>query len=147
MTATSPSPSPEQYLIDASAHARILRPRLRERWEEDLEAGRVALCEPTEIEILRAARSHQELTAFARHLGGLYARIPVPEQAWQELTRLQLALSENGCHRSAGLGQLLVAATARHHQLTVLHYDAAFETLAEHAGLRTRWLAAPGSAD
>lgn len=138
---------PERYLIDVSAHARILRAGLRERWAEELEAGRVALCAPTEIQVLGAARSPGEFRTSAEHLGGLYARLPVPGQVWDELGRLQAALARQGGHRAAGVVHLLVAATARHHGLAVLHYDEAFEVIAAHTDLRTRWLAEPGSAD
>jgi predicted nucleic acid-binding protein len=135
---------PEQYLIDASAHARICRLRSRELWEEALGAGRIALCAPTETGILGCARSLQEYEECAQHLRDLYAPVAVPQNVWQELQRLLAAMADNGCHRSAGIEHLLVALTARHHGLTVLHHDPAFDTIAKHTDLRTRWLAEPG---
>jgi predicted nucleic acid-binding protein len=137
----------ERYLIDASAHARIWGPRPRELWGEELQEGRVALCAPTEIEILSSARSLREHEECARCLRDLYAQVTVPKDVWQELQALQITLADIGSHRSAGIQHLLIAITARRHGLAVLHYDHAFEAIAKHAEIRTCWLAEPGSID
>jgi hypothetical protein len=42
---------------------------------------------------------------------------------------------------------LLVAATAEAHGLTLLHYDADFQTIAEVTGQPVRWVAGPGAVD
>jgi predicted nucleic acid-binding protein len=139
--------TPEEYLIDTSAHARIWQPPLREQWNAELLAGTVALCAPTEIEILSSARSLQEFEQSAEHLRGLYRRVPVPDDVWPELRDLHADLARIGCHHSVGVVDLLVALTARHHRLTVLHYHHGFETIAKHTEITTRWLAEPGSID
>ncbi|WP_157171757.1 PIN domain-containing protein [Nocardia higoensis] len=54
-------------------------------------------------------------------------------------------LTEKGKHRSAGVSDLLIAATAEAHGLTVLHYDRDFETVREVTGQPTQWIAPPGS--
>ena len=41
---------------------------------------------------------------------------------------------KRGLHRPAGISDLLLPATAKAHGLTVLHYDADFDTVAEVTG-------------
>ncbi|MFF2349087.1 PIN domain nuclease [Kitasatospora sp. NPDC058115] len=135
----------EQFLIDTSAHVRIVRPEMDEIWGELIDHGRIGLCEPTEAELLYSARSAKHYTDLKDALAEMYVWRPVPDGAWRQLLALQQSLVETGQHRSAGLADLLVAVTAMHHGLTVLHYDRDFETIAKHAELKTRWLAEPGS--
>ncbi|MET8703181.1 PIN domain nuclease [Kitasatospora sp. NPDC004723] len=137
----------EQFLIDKSAHARILRPVCRGQWADVLLSGRVSLCAPSEVEILYSARSVEDYGRIKRLLADVYGWVAVPDSAWQRLLSIQERLVKNGQHRSAGIPDLLVAVTALHHGLTVLHYDRDFETIAKHTELKTRWLAEPGSLD
>ncbi|MET8544975.1 PIN domain nuclease [Kitasatospora sp. NPDC004799] len=137
----------EQFLIDKSAYARILRPVCRAQWADVLLSGRVSLCAPTEAEILYSARSVDDYARIKRSLADVYGWAAVPESAWQRLLSIQERLVKVGQHRSAGIADLMVAVTAMHHGLTVLHYDRDFETIAKHADLKARWLAEPGSLD
>ncbi len=47
---------------------------------------------------------------------------------------LQLALAERGLHRAPSIPDLLIAATAKLAELTVLHLDRDFELIAELTG-------------
>jgi predicted nucleic acid-binding protein len=60
---------------------------------------------------------------------------------------VQYLLAERGQHRSAGVADLLVAATAEDAGLTVLHYDRDFELIADVTGQPVEWVADPGNAD
>ncbi len=42
-------------------------------------------------------------------------------------------MAQAGEHRSASAADLMIAATAAHHGLTVLHDDADYRTVARHA--------------
>jgi predicted nucleic acid-binding protein len=137
----------DRFLIDASAAARIHRAGALEAWAPLLRLGRVGLCGPTGAELLRSARSADELDRLADRIDALYAPVPVPPDAWSAVRDLQHKLARAGAHRSAGTLGLLVAATALHHGLTLLHYDHGYETVARHTGLRAQWLAEPGSLD
>ena len=55
------------------------------------------------------------------------------------------ALVERGQHRSVGVADLLLAATAEIERLTVLHYDADFDLIAEITGQPTEWIVPRGS--
>ncbi|MEU7042958.1 PIN domain nuclease [Streptomyces varsoviensis] len=137
----------ECFLIDTSAAMRIQRPACRAEWGSILWQGRVGMCPPTEAEMLYSARSADEYEALGERLSALYAWRAVPDDPWSEVRAVQRELARAGCHRSAGVVDLLVAVTALHHRLTLLHYDRDFETIAQHTGLRTQWVAEPGGVD
>jgi predicted nucleic acid-binding protein len=55
---------------------------------------------------------------------------PVPKNAWRWVDTAQYKLTQKGLHRSAGPLDLLVCATAVHHDLMVLHVDNDYATVA-----------------
>ncbi|KUH38637.1 MULTISPECIES: PIN domain nuclease [Streptomyces] len=137
--------SPVTHLVDTSAAARILTDvRVRERWIDHLTEGVVGMCEITELEMLHSARSLADRLAKQDLLAELFNWSPVPDGVYQRAGAVQRALTERGEHRSAGPVDLLVAATAELSGLTVLHYDADFETVARATGQATAWVAPPG---
>jgi predicted nucleic acid-binding protein len=58
---------------------------------------------------------------------------------------MQRELVKTGRHRALGIADLLTAVLAAEHQLTLMHYDADFETLASMNDLAHRWVAPRGS--
>ena len=50
-------------------------------------------------------------------------------------------------HFAPSVVDLLIAASADHHGLTVLHYDADFDTITAATGISSEWVAEPGTAD
>ncbi|MFG2297091.1 PIN domain nuclease [Streptomyces sp. NPDC048603] len=140
-------PRSEEFLIDKSAAARILRTGVREAWLDVLRSGHISVCEPTEFEMLYSARSKSEYKQIKDQLRNLYGWCPVPEDGWQQVLALQEALTDLGRHRSVGAADLFVAVTARAHGRTVLHYDRDFDNIGGILDVRTRWLAEPGSID
>ncbi|GAA1633497.1 hypothetical protein GCM10009733_033090 [Nonomuraea maheshkhaliensis] len=62
----------------------------------------------------------------------------VPDSAWHEASELQHDLAERGRHQCASPVDLLIAVTARHHKLTVLHADGNFDTIARLTGQPVR---------
>ncbi|WP_227998201.1 PIN domain-containing protein [Nocardia australiensis] len=58
---------------------------------------------------------------------------------------MQQLLTEQGHHRSAGVADLVIAATAEANDLTILHYDRDFETVANATSQPTQWISPPGS--
>ncbi|MBV7667982.1 PIN domain nuclease [Streptomyces halstedii] len=135
------------YLADTSAAARLLiSDKFDEQWGPALGSGLIALCDLTELEILYSARSGADRLAKQERLHQVFNWAPVPEGAFRRAREVQEVLTEHGEHRSAGPVDLIVAAVAELSGLTLLHYDADFETVARRTELRTRWLAEPGTA-
>ena len=50
-------------------------------------------------------------------------------------------------HRDVGLTDLLVAAVAEQHRITVLHYDSDYDVISEFIDLQARWVAPRGNLD
>lgn len=140
--------SPMRYVVDTSALTRLLRdPAIRGTWSEQIQAGLVGICPLIELELLYTARSknHREQTLSLLH--SAFPWLPMPDRIYHEATEVQAALTATGTHRSAGAVDLLVAATARLHGLTLLHYDHDFDQIAAVTGQPMMWLADPGALD
>jgi predicted nucleic acid-binding protein len=137
--------SPTQFLIDTSALVRILRdPAIRVRWEQQITAGIVAVCPVVELELLHAARSKADRDELLELLGVTFAWVAMPERAFDRAAQIQAGLTDIGAHRSAGAVDLLIAATADLHGITLLHYDHDFDQIVRITGQRAQWLAQPG---
>lgn len=62
-----------------------------------------------------------------------------------ERSKSRVFLAAHSQHRAVPLPDLLVAACAERAGLTVLHYDADFERIAEITGQKTQWVVARGT--
>ncbi|MFD7846083.1 PIN domain nuclease [Nocardia sp. NPDC059764] len=134
------------YLIDTSAAGRLFaNPSLRKAWDEPLTAGVVAICDVVELEFLFSATSLADRLRKKELMSELFGWVVMPDDGWQRAHRIQQSLTESGRHRSAGVADLLVAVTAATHDLTILHYDHDFETVAGVTGQPTQWISPPGS--
>lgn len=63
----------------------------------------------------------------------LYPDVSVPKGAGRWVGAVQHRMAQAGEHRSASAVDLVIAATAAHHGLTVLHDDADCRVVARHA--------------
>ena len=134
------------YLVDTSAFVRFARePELRDAWREQFGAGRIAVCSVTELEIYFAARSKPHRDELETVLHTACTWVVIPDRVFERARSVQDTLIDRGAHRSAGPIDLLVAATAELHGVTLLHYDADFLQIAEVTGQSVRWVAEPGS--
>lgn len=136
------------YLVDTSAFMRLLlQPEVAQAWSAQVDAGLLTVCPLTELEILFTAQSVAHRQELQRTLRDLYTWVLVPERAFDRAAAVQADLAHLGMHRSAGPIDLLVAATAEHHRLTVLHYDRDFTRVAQVTDQAMRWVADPGAVD
>ncbi|NKY55965.1 PIN domain nuclease [Nocardia flavorosea] len=134
------------YLIDTSAAVRVLRdPALRKTWHESLTAGVIAFCDVVELELLYGAQSLGDRLRKKELIGELFGWVITPDNLWVRAHQVQQLLTERGGHRSAGVADLAIAATAESNNLALLHYDRDFETVAEVTGQPTQWIAPPGT--
>jgi hypothetical protein len=133
------------FLADKSALARgESRPEVRAVLEPLLIAGEIASCGIVDLEILYSARDRATYRATAEALRGM-PRVAVNDACIERALEVQGMLAERSQHRSAALPDLLIAACAERAGLTVLHYDADFERIAELTGQRVQWIVARGS--
>ena len=130
------------YLADTSAWNRSRT--VAERWADLLSADDVALCAPVRLELLTSARGKLEYTELARDYG-LLPDLPLDGRATALAERTQQALAQRGQHRGPTAVDLLVAAVAERHGVTVLHHDRHFELIARVTGQPIEWLPARGT--
>ena len=129
-----------RYLLDSSALWRILRDTaLRAAWAEVISAGAVGSCQPQRVEFRRSARTIDEYEQMVGMFAALYPDAAVPRAAWRWIESAQYRLLRHGAHRALSAVDLLICATAAHHDLVVLHDDSDFVTAARHlSDLRER---------
>lgn len=140
--------SPARFLLDTSALVRLLRDRtVRSRWEQQIEAGLVAICPLVELELLYTARSAKHRAELRELLATAFVWVPMPDRVFTRAAEVQEVLTRQGQHRSAGAVDLLVAAAAELNSLTLVHYDRDFDQIARASGQTTLWLAPAGSID
>lgn len=122
------------YLLDTSGLVRLLRdPTLQAAWYDAIGAEAVASCYPQRAEFLYSARNGREYDEIAEMFTDLYPDASVPKNAGRWISAVQHRMARAGEHRSASAVDLIIAATAAHHGLTVLHDDADYRTVARHA--------------
>lgn len=117
------------YLLDTSALVRILRRQAPDERYQQVERGLVAICEPVLVETLTLA----DATSYQGVEKALLATHPwvvVPDDAWETIRVTRRELASRSQHQGLSVADYLVIATALKHDLTVLHEDADFETVA-----------------
>lgn len=133
------------FLADKSALTRRkTRPEVREILEPLLLAGEIATCGVVDLELLYSARDRATYRSLVEALRGM-PRVPLAETSLNRALSVQAMLAERSQHRAVPLPDLLVAACAESAGLTVLHYDADFDRIAELTGQPTRWIVPRGS--
>lgn len=133
------------YLADKSALTRHdTRPEVREIVEPLLLAGRIATCGIVDLELLYSASDPAIYAELARVLRSL-PRVPVTDAAVDRALEVQGLLAARSQHRAVSLPDLLVAACAEMAGLTVLHYDADFDRIAEVTDQPVQWIVPRGS--
>jgi predicted nucleic acid-binding protein len=96
---------------------------------------------PVELEVLYSAQSAAEYATVRADRAAPYRQAPLTSEIGQLALELQASLAEAGRLRAVGPIDLLVAAVAVHHDLTILHYDTDFELLAKADGrVAQRWV-------
>jgi predicted nucleic acid-binding protein len=122
------------YLLDTSGLVRLLRdPALQQAWYDAVDAEAIGSCYPQRTELLYTARNRTEYDEITEMFGDLYPDVSVPKNAGRWISSVQHQMARVGEHRSASAVDLMIAATAAHHSLTVLHDDADYRTVARHA--------------
>lgn len=120
-----------RYLVDKSALARWDEPTVAAVLDPALTAGLLWTCPPVELEVLYSAQSAAEYSAAAHDRTASYHHVPLAADIGVVALELQAALAAAGKLRAVGPIDLLIAATAVHHDLTVLHYDGDYELLGQ----------------
>ncbi|HSR51443.1 MAG TPA: PIN domain nuclease [Acidobacteriota bacterium] len=133
-----------RYLVDKSALARMDSEPVRKRLQPIIEAGEAATCAIIDLEVLYSARGAEEHTSIRRRRSLAYEHIPLTEPVFQRAIEIQGELAKSGRHRLP-IPDLIIAATAELHSLTILHYDRDFDRIANLTNQPTEWIVPKGS--
>lgn len=133
------------YLIDTSVMSRRGQSAIAAITEPLIAAGKVATCPVLDFEALFSSRSHDEYGRISALRRVSFEYLSLEEEEWHRALEVQAELSARGRLREVGLSDLLIAAVAERHAITLLHYDADFETIAEVTGQDARWVVPRGS--
>ncbi len=93
-----------------------------------------------------SARSGADAERIRDGLAGL-DWLPTPDEVWHRVLEVQTALIGVGTWRAVSLPDLVIAATAERHRVTVLHYDGDYDLIAAVTGQSTQWIVPAGTAD
>jgi predicted nucleic acid-binding protein len=133
------------YLADKSALTRReTRPEVRAVIEPLLLAGQIATCGIVDLELLYSSSSPSIYAALAAVLRAL-PRAPVTEEVLDRALEVQGLLAKRSQHRAVPLPDLIIAACAEGAGLTVLHYDADYDRIAQITGQAVQWVLPQGA--
>ena len=133
------------FLVDKSAFARADHPKVAAFLTGLRTAGLMATCGMAELEILYSARNGPDHRAIEADLGVACERLYTEEEDFVRAKAVQRELADAGRHRAVSLPDLVIAAVAERSRVTVLHYDADFDLIAEVSGQPTEWVMPRGS--
>ena len=133
-------------LADTTVWALKNRPALREWFAFAVEAGEIAGCDMVALELLHSARNPAEFVLVEAGLAGL-PWIEPDGVDWRRAREVYRALGGRPgmVQRSVKHADLLIAAAAERAGLTLVHYDADYDVIAEVTGQPMRWVAPRGS--
>ena len=127
------------WLLDKSAAARSAQERIAEQLAEL--AGSLFLCPVGELEQLYSARSARDYDALESELRMSFEIVPAPPDVFEKALDLQRDLAHHhGMWHRTPIPDLLIACTAMHHDLGVVHVDRDFDRIAEIRPLVVRRL-------
>lgn len=137
-----------RYLIDNSIYARAGHPSLSALFQRAARKRQLVVCGALAIEALYSARDGNEVERLHERLTVGMPWVEIDDAVWRLALATQVELGKvvERFHRRPPI-DYLIAATAHHHELGVLHYDRDYDLVAEHSSLEfeSRWVAEPGS--
>ena len=134
-----------RYLLDTSVLARMNQPAVADRVVPLIDAGLVGICAVLDLEALFGARSAADYEEIRTDRQRAYEYLPIDDEQWQRALEVQRALAGRGQLRAVGIGDLVIAATAEHHGVALIHYDGDFDHIVAITGQAARWVVARGS--
>jgi predicted nucleic acid-binding protein len=135
--------SGEPLVFDTSAWNRQHNSAVLARWLATEEADLLLSCPVVTLELLASARDEQKFVDLDRTLGALPAA-PITRRTSTAAIGISRGLRGK---RRIPAADYLIAAAAAERGAGVLHYDRHFDPLCRALGIRSVWIAEPGSID
>lgn len=131
-------------LADTSCWHWARHPKARAALQRELDRGIIATCAIADAELMVSARSPADADSLTEERRAL-CWLTTPDDIWDDVLAVQRSLVDSARHRMVKLPDLIIAAVARRHGATVLHYDADYDAIAKITRQPTRWLVRRGS--
>jgi len=127
------------WVLDKSAAGRVANARIQRQLDELL--GSLFICPVGELEQLYSARSSRDYDELKAELHSSFALVDAPPDLLARALQLQQDLAHHhGMWHRTPIPDLLIAETALHHGLGVVHVDGDFDRIAEVRPLTVRRL-------
>jgi predicted nucleic acid-binding protein len=136
-------PGDRIYLFDTSIWDYTGHPSIADDWDAALERNQLAVSPIVAFEVLYTAQNQTHFETLETYLDAL-RQVPLTQGIVRDARRALHYLSAKANHRIP-FQDALIAASAAHKHMTVLHYDGHFDTLSKALGFESRWAATPGS--
>jgi len=136
-------PADRVFLFDTSLWARTKHPLIAPDWEKALLNDQLVVSQVVAFEVLYTARNQAHFENLENYLDAL-RQVLLTRGIIRDAKRALHDLAATGDHRLP-FQDALIAATAAHHSIGVLHYDGHFDTLSKVLGFENRWAAEPNS--
>lgn len=133
------------HLLDSSVLTRLRHDSVREAIEPGAERGELARAGISDLEIGYSARNAAEWDRLAEGLRA-FELVETTSDHLRRARQVQRLLAAKH-QRGRKVPDLLIAAAAEEHGLTVLHYDADFDRIAAATGQPCEWIVPAGSVD
>lgn len=134
-----------RYLVDTSVLKRIGRPEIRKVVQPLAVAGLLGRARICDLEVGYSARNSGEWDRLIESLDA-FELVETTAAQLRRALQVQRLLAERS-QRGRKIPDLLVAAAAEELDVSVLHYDADFDLIAQVTGQRCEWVVPPGSVD
>jgi predicted nucleic acid-binding protein len=133
------------HLVDSSVLTRLGQPPIRAAIEPKAARGQLARAGISDLEIGYSARSAVEWDRLMQALQ-VFQLVETTSDHLRRARQVQRLLAARH-QRGRKVPDLLIAAAAEAHDLSVLHYDADFDRIAAVTGQACEWVVTAGSAD
>ena len=133
------------HLVDSSVLTRLRQPTIREAIEPLAGRGELARAGISDLEVGYSARSAVEWDRLADALRA-FELVETNSEHLRRARQVQRMLASKH-QRGRKVPDLLIAAAAEARGLTVLHYDADFDQIADVTGQSCQWIVPAGSVD
>jgi predicted nucleic acid-binding protein len=133
-------------LIDTSVWAQKRNPQVRDWFTTTLVNNELAICDVVALEVLAGATTRDLYQATREDLQGVYW-FRMDHREWERVLQVYDLLDASGTQtrRSVKLPDLLIAACAERHELTLVHYDHDYDTIGGVTGQSVRWVVPRGT--
>jgi predicted nucleic acid-binding protein len=131
-----------KYIADKSALARLKHASVAARLAPIF--SELATCAVIDLELLFSAKAHADIVATLRERRAL-PQLAMSQEDFARAIDVLERLARRGQHRAAGIPELIIAAIAERHALTLVHYDKDFDLIAKVTGQDVEWVVPLGS--